>query len=48
MVGKGSGAAVPWSYYQVVTIRDDKAARFDWFADRAEALAAAGIGEPEI
>jgi ketosteroid isomerase-like protein len=43
MVGRASGAAVPWSYYQVVTIRDERMARFDWFADRAEALEVAGI-----
>ena len=43
MVGKTSGAAVLWSYHQVVTFRDGKAVRFDWFTNRAEAMEAAGL-----
>jgi ketosteroid isomerase-like protein len=46
MSGKESGAPVIWSFHQVVTIREGLAVRFDWFTDRAEALDAAGIGEP--
>jgi ketosteroid isomerase-like protein len=45
MRGKASGASVAWSYWHVVTSRDGKAQRFEWFADRAEALEAAGISE---
>jgi ketosteroid isomerase-like protein len=47
LVGRASGAAVPWSYYQVVRIRDERMVRFDWFADRADALEAADRSEPE-
>ncbi len=43
--GKASGASVAWSYWQVFTFRDGKALRFEWFADRAEALEAAGLRE---
>jgi ketosteroid isomerase-like protein len=46
-VGKTSGAPVLWSFHQVVTIRDGKAVRFNWFTDRDEALAAAGISDPD-
>src|SRR2546423_11767606 len=45
MRGKASGAGVVWSYWVVFTIRDGKAIRFEWFADRAEALEAAGLRE---
>ena len=45
MRGKASGASVPWSYWQVVTFRNGKARRIEWFADRAEALHAAGLAE---
>lgn len=41
--GKASGAAVTWNYWNVATVRDGTARRFEWFADRAEALEAAGI-----
>jgi len=41
--GKGSGATVAFSYWQVVTSRDGKSLRIEWFADRAEALEAAGL-----
>jgi len=43
MQGQASGAAVAWSYWQVVTFRDGRALRIEWFADRAEALAAVGL-----
>ena len=43
--GIASGASVPWSYWQVVTFRDGKALRIEWFADRAEALSAVGLEE---
>jgi ketosteroid isomerase-like protein len=46
VVGKESGASAVWSFHQLVTFRDGRAARFDWFVDRAEALEAAGIAEP--
>jgi ketosteroid isomerase-like protein len=32
-------------YWIVVTIRDGKICRDEWFADRAEALEAAGLSE---
>ena len=40
--GRASGAAVPWSYWQVAAFRDGKLLHSDWFADRSEALEAAG------
>jgi len=40
--GKASGAAVTWSYWVVFTFRDGKIVRWEWFADQAEALDAAG------
>ena len=43
--GIASGASVPWSYWQVVTFRDGKALRIEWFADRAEALKTVGLEE---
>jgi ketosteroid isomerase-like protein len=39
--GKASGAAVPWSFWQLVTFRNGKAARISWFSDRTAALEAA-------
>ncbi len=45
MLGKASGAGVVWSYWVVFTFRDRKAIRFEWFADRAKALDAAGLSE---
>jgi len=41
--GKGSGAGVAWSYWHVVTLRNGKAVRSEWFTDRAEALESAGL-----
>jgi len=43
--GKASGAAVAWSFWHVVTYREGRALRFEGFADRAEALEAAGLRE---
>jgi len=45
MRGKSSGAGVAWSYWVIFTFRDGKVVRFEWFADRAEALEAAGLSE---
>ena len=45
MRGKASGAGVDWSYWVVFTFRDRRLLRFEWFADRAEALEAAGLSE---
>jgi ketosteroid isomerase-like protein len=42
--GDASGAGVVFSYWLVVTLRDGKSLRFEWFADRSEALAAAAPG----
>jgi ketosteroid isomerase-like protein len=44
--GKASGAGVPWHFWQVVTFRDELVVRIEWFADRAEALEAAGLAPP--
>jgi ketosteroid isomerase-like protein len=43
--GKASGAAVAFSYWLVGTFRDGRTIRAEWFADRAEALEAAGLRE---
>jgi ketosteroid isomerase-like protein len=43
--GKASGASVAWSYWQVVTFRNGKLLRMEWFANRAEALEAVGLRE---
>ncbi|HYI37722.1 MAG TPA: nuclear transport factor 2 family protein [Thermoleophilaceae bacterium] len=43
--GKASGAAVQFDYWVVVTYRDGKRHRDEWFADRADALEAAGLRE---
>ena len=45
VMGKSSGAAIAWTYRHVVTFRDGKIVRSEWFADRAEALEAAGLEE---
>ena len=42
--GQASGADVVFSYSVVTTFRDGKIVREQWFADRAEALEAAGLG----
>lgn len=41
--GKSSGAGVVFSYWHVLTVRDGKASRSDWFDSRAEALEFAGL-----
>jgi ketosteroid isomerase-like protein len=43
--GVGSGAGVEFDYWNVVTIRQRRGLRNEWFADRAEALEAAGLRE---
>jgi ketosteroid isomerase-like protein len=45
MKGAASGARVPWSYWQVMTFRDGKVSRTEWFRTRAEALEAVGLRE---
>ena len=45
MRGKASGAGVPWSFWQAVTLRNGNALRIDWFIDRDEALEAVGLSE---
>jgi ketosteroid isomerase-like protein len=45
MRGKVSGASVVWSYWVVFTFSNGKVLRSEWFADRAEALEAAGLSE---
>jgi ketosteroid isomerase-like protein len=43
--GKASGVSIAWRYWQVGTLRNGKILRIEWFADRAEALEAAGLQE---
>jgi ketosteroid isomerase-like protein len=43
--GTTSGAEVEVNYWIVVTFRDGKILRDEWFADRAEALEAVGLSE---
>jgi ketosteroid isomerase-like protein len=43
MRGKASGAGVVWSYWVVFTFRRGKVLRSAWFADKDEALNAAGM-----
>ena len=43
--GRASGANVEFNYWLVITFRSGKAIRLEWFADRAEALEAAGLRE---
>ena len=45
VMGKSSGAVIAWTYWHVVTFRDGKIVRSEWFADRVEALEAAGLSE---
>jgi ketosteroid isomerase-like protein len=45
MRGKASGASVVYSYWVVVTFRDGKVLRIEWFAERAKALEAVGLSE---
>ena len=43
--GRESGASVEMDYWVVVTFRDGKVFRDQWFADRAEALKAGGLSD---
>ena len=43
--GTTSGANVEMDYWVVVTFRDGRMVRDEWFADRSEALEAAGLSE---
>jgi ketosteroid isomerase-like protein len=45
MRGKSSGIEVQYDYWMVVTIRDRKAVRLEWFEKRESALEAAGLRE---
>ena len=44
MRDKTSGGDIVWDFWVVITFRG-RAFRFEWFADRAEALEAAGLQE---
>lgn len=44
--GRGSGIVVGACLYDLFTLRDGKIVRMDQFAERAEALEAAGTAEP--
>ena len=43
--GRGSGIDVEANWFHVITARDDKAARIEWYATREAALEAAGLRE---
>ena len=43
--GRASGADVEINYWVVVTLREGKVLRDEWFADRGAALEAAGLEE---
>ena len=43
--GRASGAGVEFSYWLVSTFREGKTIRLEWFAERADALEAAGLRE---
>jgi ketosteroid isomerase-like protein len=43
--GRGSGIDMEASWFHVLTAREDKLVRIEWYASRAEALAAAGLSE---
>jgi len=45
MLGEASGATVAASVWQVVAFDNGKMLRIEWFAERAEALKAAGLAE---
>ena len=45
MRGKSSGVEVHYDYWLVVTSRNAKALRLEWFEKRADALEAAGLPE---
>jgi ketosteroid isomerase-like protein len=41
--GRSSGAPAVWSFWQLLTCRNGRIARIDWFSEREEAFAAAGV-----
>jgi ketosteroid isomerase-like protein len=43
--GRGSGIEVEGRFFQVLTIKDGKAVRWEEFSNRAEALKAVGLSE---
>ena len=43
--GRASGANVEFSYWIVATFRSGRAFRLEWFADRSEAIEAAGVSK---
>jgi len=43
--GRGSGIDMEASWFHVLTARDDKLVRIEWYASRAEALEATGLRE---
>jgi ketosteroid isomerase-like protein len=43
--GRASGADVEVDYWIVITFRDETILQDEWFADRADALKAAGLSE---
>jgi ketosteroid isomerase-like protein len=43
--GRGSGVEVDSRFYEIYTLRDGKIVRVDEFAERSEALEAAGLSE---
>jgi ketosteroid isomerase-like protein len=43
--GRGSGIDMEASWFHVLTPRDDKLVRIEWYATRDEALEAAGLSE---
>jgi ketosteroid isomerase-like protein len=45
MRGKSSGARIVYDLWIVMTFRDGKQSRADWFSTRAEALKAAGLSK---
>jgi ketosteroid isomerase-like protein len=45
MRGKTSGVGAEFNYWNVVTFRDRKQLRSEWFVDRGEALEAVGLRE---
>jgi len=45
MQGKASGASVVFSYWLVITFRNGKVLRIEYFAERGEALEAVGLRE---
>ena len=45
MRGRTSGAEVELNYWVVITFREGRIVRDQWFADRAEAREAAGLSE---